>query len=137
MAREDDKPSLAAQLGGAEAGINLQKWSQLTALAWTDDKLKQRLIAKPAAVLQEHGISIPQGVEVRVLENTDKIYHLVLQAKPAGDVSELSSSQMAAVAGGVPAITICSPIVLDPKAPPLECITPLDPCRGKTLKSAV
>ena len=135
---EPTKGSLASQLGGEGAIGNQEtwkKWSQLTALAWADDKLRQRLITTPGAVLKEHGIEIPAGMEVRVVENTDKVHYLVLPAKPAGDVAELTSSQLAAVAGGVPAITICSPITINPSAPPLECITPLDPCRGKTLRA--
>jgi hypothetical protein len=112
-----------------------KKWAQLTAQAWVDEKLKQRLLSNPTPVLKEHGIEVPPGVDVRVVENTEKVYYFTLAAKPAGDVTELTSSQLAGVAGGVPAITICSPITINPSAPPLECITPLDPCRGKTLKA--
>ena len=78
---------------------NWKKWSRLVVQAWGDDKLKQRLIANPAAVLQEHGIEV-SGREVRVVENTEKVSYLVLPAKPVGDVTELTSGQLTAVAGG-------------------------------------
>lgn len=66
----------------------------LVAKAWADDELKQRLLAEPSAVLEEHGIEVPSGIELRVVEDTDEIYHLVLPASPAGDLldEELTSS---------------------------------------------
>ncbi|HEV3006523.1 MAG TPA: NHLP leader peptide family RiPP precursor [Pirellulales bacterium] len=56
--------------------------------------MKQRLIAEPAAVLEEHGIEVPLGVELRVVEDTDDICHLVLPASPSGDLidEDLTSS---------------------------------------------
>jgi hypothetical protein len=79
---------------------NWRKWSQLVAQAWADEKLKQRLIANPAAVLQEHGIEVPAGVDMRVVENTDKVSYLMLPPKPAGAVAELTSGQLSGIAGG-------------------------------------
>ena len=79
------------------------KWSQLVAQVWADDKLKQRLMDKPAAVLQEHGIEVPAGIDVRVVENTDKVYYLTLPPKPAGDVTELTAGQLGNLAGGITA----------------------------------
>jgi hypothetical protein len=77
----------------------MKKWSQLVGQAWADEQFKQRLITKPAAVLREQGIEVPEGVEVRVVEPTDKLRYFVLPPKPA-DVTELTSSQLAGVAGG-------------------------------------
>lgn len=79
----------------------LKKWSQLLKQVWADEQLKQRLLDKPAAVLQEHGIEVPAGVEVRVVENTDKVSYVTLPAKPAGGVTELTSSQLASIVGGL------------------------------------
>ncbi|HEV3021174.1 MAG TPA: NHLP leader peptide family RiPP precursor [Pirellulales bacterium] len=58
------------------------------AQAWSDDNLKQRLITDPAIVLQEHGIEVPDGVEFKVVEDTDQVYHLVLPASPEGELSD-------------------------------------------------
>jgi hypothetical protein len=71
---------------------------QVIAKAWTDPTFKQRLLAEPKAVAQEYGISIPSGLEVRVVENTPTLVHIVLPARPAG---ELSDEQLEAVAGGL------------------------------------
>ena len=43
-------------------------YRRLVAKAWDDEAFKQRLIATPAEVLKEHGVEIPAGVEVKVLE---------------------------------------------------------------------
>ena len=78
-----------------------KKWAQLVAQTWTDDSLKQRLIAHPESVLKEHGIELPPGVEVRVVENTDKVNYLMLPSRPAGGVTELTSNELESVAGGL------------------------------------
>src|SRR5207244_1119140 len=74
--------------------------SQLVAQAWADEKFKQRLMDNPGEVLQGYGIEVPAGVEVRVVESTDKVSYLTLPRKPVGDVTELTSSQLSGVAGG-------------------------------------
>lgn len=66
----------------------------VVAKAWCDEEFKQRLIADPAAVLDEHGIEAPPGVELRILEDSDEVRHLVLPPSPAGELTdeELSCS---------------------------------------------
>ena len=49
--------------------MNDQKWSHIVAKTWTDDKFKQRLIADPAAVLQENGYAVPAGMTIRLFES--------------------------------------------------------------------
>jgi hypothetical protein len=80
---------------------NSKKWSQLVAQAQADKKLKQRLMDNPASVLQEHGIEVPAGVEVRVVENTDQAPYMALEARLAGGATELTASHLSGVAGGV------------------------------------
>ena len=43
-----------------------------------DSDEKQKLLANPAATLDALGIQIPDGVTVKVVENTDKLFHLVI-----------------------------------------------------------
>jgi nitrile hydratase alpha subunit len=75
-----------------------KQWSQVVAKAWADDKFKQRLLANPAAMLKENGVAVPAHVQVIVVENTDKVVHLTLPAKPSGEISE---ADLAKVAGGI------------------------------------
>ncbi len=71
-------------------------WGQLVAHAWSDEGFKRRLLAEPEAVLKEAGLEVPEGVQINMSENTDRLTHLVLPAKPAsGDASE---EQLAAAA---------------------------------------
>jgi hypothetical protein len=77
---------------------NWKKWSQLVAQVWADEKLKQRLLENPKAVLREQGIEVPDGVEVRVVEPTDKLLYFMLPPKP--DATELTAGQLTGVGGG-------------------------------------
>jgi hypothetical protein len=46
--------------------------------SWDDPEYKRRLLADPATVLRAEGVNLPKGVRVRVIEDTDKLLHLVL-----------------------------------------------------------
>ena len=79
-----------------------KQYGQVIAKAWADDDFKQRLLADPAAVLQAEGITMPPGVELRAVENTDTKLYLTLPPKPS---DELSDEQLNQVAGGITAST--------------------------------
>ena len=74
-----------------------KQYGQVVAKAWADEDFKQRLLANPAATLQAEGIAVPQGVELRAVENTDKVLYFMLPPKPS---AELSDEQLDQVAGG-------------------------------------
>jgi Nitrile hydratase, alpha chain len=78
-------------------GIEWEKqWSQLVVKTWLDEDFKRRLLANPAAVLKEMGMSPPPGMHVKVVENSDKVVHLPLYAKPSHrDLSEEDLKQVA------------------------------------------
>jgi hypothetical protein len=84
-----------AKKGASKSKVTpaMKKWGQVVAKAWADDKFKQRLLKDPAGVLKEHGMELPQGVAVRAVENTAGVHHLVLPAKPAGDVWSAKDAQ--------------------------------------------
>src|SRR5262245_54676255 len=75
-----------------------KQWGQIVAQAWADENFKRRLLAEPAAVLKEHGIAMPPGVQVKVVENTDQVRYLTLPVHPVGDLSE---AELDRVAGGI------------------------------------
>src|SRR5262249_8016021 len=77
--------------------MNAEQWSQIVAKAWADASFKQRLLSDPHAVLKEHGIEVPGGLQVRVMENTDSVRHVILPTKHSTD--ELSEDALSAVAG--------------------------------------
>ena len=73
--------------------------AQLFAACWKDEALKARLMADPKAVLKEHGLDVPDGMDVKVVENADDCVHITLPAPPAGD-NDLSDEELSNAAGG-------------------------------------
>lgn len=72
-------------------------WSQVLARVWSDADFKERLIRDPRGVLAEHGIDLPEGHEITVLEDTDTVRHLVLPPAPTEELvdEELVGSPVA------------------------------------------
>jgi Nitrile hydratase, alpha chain len=75
-----------------------KKMGSLIAKCWSDDGFKKKFLADPAATLKSEGVSVdmPAGMTMKAVENTDKIYHFVVPAKP----TELTEEQLDMVAGG-------------------------------------
>jgi hypothetical protein len=73
-------------------------WDRIVTKAWQDESFKKRLLAEPALLLKEHGLEIQPDKQLRLFEDTDRILHLVLPAKPSG---ELTDADLDAVAGGL------------------------------------
>jgi hypothetical protein len=72
---------------------------RIAANALGDDAYRQRLVSDPHTVLKEEGLTVPDGVQVTIHENTADHVHLVLptgikeahQLRPAEtDVTELN-----------------------------------------------
>jgi len=82
---------------GTPQGDFTQLWSQLVAKAWSDDALRQRLVSDPKSVMEENGLPIPPGVDVRVVENTENVVYLPLAAKPSQ--AELSEEDLSLAVG--------------------------------------
>lgn len=64
----------------------VRRQAELLQRVWEDDAFKARLKADPRAVMTEMGIPVPEGVELRVVEDTDTVKHLPLPpfVGPAG-----------------------------------------------------
>ena len=67
-----------------------------------DEDFRQRLLDDPkGAVEQELGSRLPEGVEVRAVEESAQTIYLVLpSASPLGQGGELSDQELDEVAGG-------------------------------------
>ena len=73
--------------------------AHLFAACWKDEALKDRFMADPKVVLAEYGMTVPDNLDVRVVENADDCVHITLPAPPAGH-EELSNDDLANAAGG-------------------------------------
>ena len=71
----------------------------LFAACWKDETLKQRFMADPKTVLAEYGMPVPDGIDVRVVENADDRIHITLPAPPEG-YQTLSDDDLSQAAGG-------------------------------------
>lgn len=93
----------------------ISRWGRIVTKAWQDEGFKKRLLADPAAVLREQGLAPVTGVQIRVVEDSDKVLHLTLPAKPRD--GELSDADLAGVAGGIVALvkTLASVFGWSPK----------------------
>jgi hypothetical protein len=62
-----------------------KKWAMCIAKAWADEDYKQRLLSDAPSVLREDGLDVPEGMEIKVLENTKSLFHMVLPAAPESE----------------------------------------------------
>jgi nitrile hydratase len=57
-------------------------WARIFAKAWNDPEFKNRLLADPVTVLNEEGMTVPPGAQIKAVENTDKVFHAIVPLKP-------------------------------------------------------
>ena len=60
---------------------------KLVAKAWSDDEFKAKLLADPMTVFRENDLIVPEGVEVRMAENTDNLIDLIFPPEPSNEMS--------------------------------------------------
>jgi len=75
-----------------------KKMGQIIAKAWADEAFKKRLLADASAVLKEEGVTVPDGLTVKAVENSEKVFHIVIP--PKSPVGELDEEQLEQVVGG-------------------------------------
>ena len=66
----------------ADAKDQQKVWAKIVAKAWADEDYKQRLLSDPSAVLEAEGVKMPEGVEFKCVEATEKQAWLVLPPRP-------------------------------------------------------
>jgi hypothetical protein len=84
-----------------------KKIAKLIAKAWSDESFKERLLADSRAVFEDEGIKVPQGVDIKVVEQTDTQTFFVIPKKPVDiDISEWDERNAALSYAG-PMLTFC------------------------------
>ena len=66
--------------------------------ATTDASFRKKLLADPVQTLRGAGVEVPEGVSVRVVEDTATLVHMVLPAPASHD--EIADSDLDMVAAG-------------------------------------
>ena len=66
-------------------------YGALVRKALSDAEFEKRLLADPGQVLKEEGWEIEEGMEIRVVQNTEKIRYLTLPAGPNLSDEELEN----------------------------------------------
>ena len=75
------------------------KLARLFAACWKDEALKARFMADPNSVLAEYGMTLPEGMNVKVVENSDSHVHITMPVPPEGH-QDLSDDELNNAAGG-------------------------------------
>jgi len=88
-------------------GDDAATYGKIVARAWRDPAFKAKLIANPEAVLKEAGMTVPGGITVKVVENTDTHSHFVLPLKPTGQLSDEALDEAAGGGGGITHKSVC------------------------------
>jgi len=59
-----------------------KKMSQLISKCWADEGFKRKLVADPAGTLKAQGLELPADVTIKALENTERVFHIVIPVTP-------------------------------------------------------
>jgi len=91
------------------------RFGEILSKCWYDPAFKKRFLSEPKKVLAEFGMEVPEGLDVKVVENTDKVMYLTIPPAPARPKGgELSDNQLDAVSGGAmtATTTVVSPTII-------------------------
>lgn len=80
----------------AEQNDQVKIWAKIVARAWADAGFKQRLLDDPGSIMAEEGMPVPDGMEIKVVEATEKQAWLVLPPKPEDGEIETGEERLAA-----------------------------------------
>ena len=73
--------------------------TRIFASCWKDEAMKARFMNDPKAVLQENGLEVPDGIDVKVVANADDCVHITLPTPP-NSLGDLSDDELSEAAGG-------------------------------------
>jgi len=73
-----------------------QQWAKIIAKAWADEDFKARLIAEPAETLKAEGMEVPDGITIKVVQDTENLRHIVIPHLPSDASMEVIDTRVAA-----------------------------------------
>jgi hypothetical protein len=98
---------MATQKAKTVSDDTVRGMAQTLAKAWADDSFKRRLIAEPHAVLKAHGVEVPAGTRVRIVEDTPGVRHFILPEKPKNG-TDLNAAAASAEAYSINFSSMCA-----------------------------
>ena len=100
-----------SEAGGA-GGTRSEVERKLLQRSMEDEDFRRRLLEDPKGTFeQELGTRLPEGVRIRVVEESAQTIYLVLpSASAVGEDEELSDQDLEAVAGGSDTWLQCGPV---------------------------
>ena len=78
----------------------LDVYQKITVRSWTDPAFKATLDSDPKRALAEFGVTTPDDVTIKTINNEPGVYNFVVAAPPAE--GELSEDDLESAAGGCP-----------------------------------
>jgi hypothetical protein len=88
-----------------------KQWAKIVAQAWADEQFKERLLSDTNTVLQEHGIEVPEGINLTINEAANLS---APQGQPGNKVSffeeQLNTEAIAVAAGAASSEQLSQPI---------------------------
>lgn len=83
-----------------KGGMNYQEMrNKIIVHAWKDPNFKKQLLSNPKAALKSFGLTLPENLNIKVMEEPENTFTLVLPKAPA-QVRELSEKELFSYAGG-------------------------------------
>ena len=74
---------------------------QLIEKAMKDESFRRHLIENPGAAIEaEMGIKIPESISIKVLEESQQTFYIILPARKKEGEDELTETELEQVAGG-------------------------------------
>ena len=81
---------------------------QLIEKALKDESFRQQLLGDPKGVIEtEFGFKIPEAVQVKVLEENENTFYIVLPRGTKNSEMELTDAELTTVAGGAWSLEYC------------------------------
>lgn len=96
-------------------------YTSIVARVWSDPEFKKMLFKDPAKTLAALGVMIPETIELKVIEDSDSVWNLVIPCRP----DNISDDDLEAALKGNPEVMRITPdqVCTGPLSSNI-CITP-------------
>lgn len=92
----------------SEAQQRYQRVSQLIAKCWADEAFKKKLLADPDGTLKANGVEPLEGRSFKLLEDSEKVVHLVIPRRPTDLTDEVLDGVVAGARSSSPCSCACT-----------------------------